>query len=205
MLNLRASTVSFPRARARSTGSWQLALGLAIAALLTLSSCRNRSETVEPGTAEVPADQVPADSQVATPGTATPVAPDAPPGTAPNAAPTTAPSVTTGTGSLPATLVKEWEPLSNVLGEFGAMTISPDQITWDSGQSSQYALVSSDGGYLLKLEPVPVFFDTANPYIKLIPQAEPNGEITEVEVAFYESEEKAQSDEYIMFGTYFVQ
>lgn len=107
------------------------------------------------------------------------------------------------TSSLPNTLVKSWDPVSNVLYEFGQMTISANQVRWGSGQSSPYTLISDEGGYLLKLEANPSFYDTPHPYIKLIPQIDANGAITDMEVAFYENEAAAQQDEYIMFGSYF--
>ncbi|HIK46728.1 MAG TPA: hypothetical protein IGR64_17915 [Leptolyngbyaceae cyanobacterium M65_K2018_010] len=106
--------------------------------------------------------------------------------------------------TLPANLVKRWEPLSNVLLAFGPMTITTGEVQWGSGQSSPYTLVSSEGGFLLKLESVPQFYDTPNPYIKLIPKTNEAGTVTTVEVAFYESEAQMKKDEYIMYGSYFV-
>lgn len=57
---------------------------------------------------------------------------------------------------------------------------------------------------LLRLEATPSFYDTPNPYLKLIPQTDASGAITTVDVAFYEDEAQAQRDEYIMYGSYFL-
>jgi hypothetical protein len=94
--------------------------------------------------------------------------------------------------------------MSNVLLAFGPMTITSGDITWGSGQTSPYTLISTEGGFLLKLEADLQFYDTTNPYVKLIPKTDESGTITTVEVAFYEGEAQAQRDEYIMYGTYFV-
>lgn len=118
-------------------------------------------------------------------------------------APTEAAPATVAEAQLPDTLLKAWEPSSEVLYEFGPMTINPTQIQWAKGQSSDYTVVSSDDGYLLKLESAPSFYDTPHPYIKLIPATDASGAITDVEVAFYETEAAAKADEYIMFGSYF--
>jgi len=108
------------------------------------------------------------------------------------------------TAQLPDTLVKQWEPISNVLVAFGTMTVTPSEVTWSSGQSSPYTLVSTEGGFLLKLETSPKFYDTPNPFIKLIPETNETGAVTSIEVAFYDSEAQLQKDEYIMYGSYFV-
>jgi hypothetical protein len=105
---------------------------------------------------------------------------------------------------LPDALVKQWEPMSNVLLAFGPMTLTSGEITWGSGQTSPYTLISTEGGFLLKLEANPSFYDINHPYIKLIPKTDESGTITTVEVAFYEGEAQAQRDEYMMYGTYFV-
>jgi hypothetical protein len=205
MLKLFIPTASpatqFPPATANCEGSRltrgvaRSAMGLLVASLFVISGCEGRQ--ANGGTATAPQPTA-SPTPVPMDGTATP---DPLP---PQAAPDT--TIAANASQLPATLVRDWEPLSNVLFEFGGMTIEPGQITWDSGQTSQYSLVGTEGGYLLRLEPVPVFFDIANPYIKLIPKtAEPGGAVTEVEVAFFEDEQKARSDEYVMFGTYFVQ
>ncbi len=107
--------------------------------------------------------------------------------------------------SLPDTLTRQWEPASNVLFTFGSMTITPDQVQWSSGQSSPYTVVSTEDGYLLQLESNPTFYETQNPYIKLLPKTDETGGTTSVDVAFYESRDKAASDEYIMYGSYFVE
>ncbi|MBD2428318.1 hypothetical protein [Phormidium sp. FACHB-1136] len=105
---------------------------------------------------------------------------------------------------LPDALVKQWEPMSNVLLAFGPMTLTSGEITWGSGQTSPYTLISTEGGFLLKLEANPSFYDINHPYVKLIPNTDESGTITTVEVAFYEGEAQAQRDEYMMYGTYFV-
>ena len=108
----------------------------------------------------------------------------------------------TADASLPETLVKTWEPLSEVLYSFGPMTITPTEIRWDEGQTSSYEVVSvAEGSYLLKLSAVPSFYDTPNPYLKLTPEAGSQ----EVEVYFYETETDANQDAYIMLGTYFAE
>lgn len=189
MVNLRVPAMARGRLRSRSI----YLSGLLVASAIALASCQGQqSETdplEEPGLTPTPAITT---APTPTP-TPTPISP------APQAAPNAASS------PLPNTLVKTWEPVSNVLYEFGPMTLTANQITWSSGQSSQYTLISSDTGYLLKLEPVPSFFDTPHPFVKLIPKAGAAGAVDQVEVAFYENEQKAKSDEYIMFGTYEVQ
>lgn len=82
------------------------------------------------------------------------------------------------------------------------MTVTPDQVRWSSGQASPYTLVSTEGGYLLRLESSPSFYDTQNQYIKLIPKADTSGTATSIEIAFYPSEAQLQSDEYVMYGSY---
>jgi hypothetical protein len=119
---------------------------------------------------------------------------------------TQAPTATPPTPAmtLPDHLVQQWEPTSNVLTTFGPMTVTAGQVEWGSGQRSAYTLISADDGFLLRLEANPKFYDTPNPYIKLIPKTDPAGGVTAVEVAFYESEAQMQKDEYIMYGSYFV-
>jgi hypothetical protein len=104
---------------------------------------------------------------------------------------------------LPDTLVQQWEPQSNVLLAFGAMTITPTEVQWASGQSSPYTLVSAKDGYLLKLEASPAFYDTQNQYIKLLPKVAGGGIADSLEVAFYPGDSQLQSDEYVMYGSYF--
>ncbi|NJL49697.1 MAG: hypothetical protein HC929_22525, partial [Leptolyngbyaceae cyanobacterium SM2_5_2] len=94
-------------------------------------------------------------------------------------APTQAPA--NPTAQLPNTLVNQWEPMSNVLLTFGTMTVTPSEVTWSSGQRSAYTLISTDGGFLLKLETSPKFYDTPNPFIKLIPETNEAGAITSIE------------------------
>jgi hypothetical protein len=72
-----------------------------------------------------------------------------------------------------------------VLLAFGSMTLTPNQVRWGSGQASPYTLVSTEGGYLLRLEANPSFYDNQNQYIKLIPKAAANGIPESLDVAFY--------------------
>lgn len=140
----------------------------------------------------------------------TPVAPTAPAEPAPEPAVTQPPAATpaapdttpSSSAALPDTLIREWQPLSNVLLAFGTMTVTPDQVQWSSGQASPYTLVSTEGGYLLRLESSPSFYDTQNQYIKLISKADTSGGATSIEIAFYPGETQLQSDEYIMYGSY---
>jgi hypothetical protein len=139
-----------------------------------------------------------------TPDTATPTEPTT------TASDTTADSSTAvlqspNDATLPDTLTRQWEPASSVLFTFGPMTITPNQVQWESGQSSAYRVVSMDGGYLLELEESPSFYDTPNPFIKLIPKKDEAGNTTSLDIAFYESQGKAESEEYIMYGSYFVE
>ncbi|MGB3199448.1 MAG: hypothetical protein WBA99_01010, partial [Nodosilinea sp.] len=135
-----------------------------------------------------PAPTAPADSA---PEPSTPAAPDTTP--------------TAQAAALPDTLIHEWQPLSNVLLTFGTMTVTPDQVQWSSGQASPYTLIGTEGGYLLELESSPSFYDNQNQYIKLIPEADSNGATTSIEVAFYTGEAQLQSDDYIMYGSYFAE
>ncbi|MEO1070619.1 MAG: hypothetical protein AAFW95_16170 [Cyanobacteria bacterium J06638_6] len=104
---------------------------------------------------------------------------------------------------LPQRLVAEWQPLSDVLLVFGPMTVTADDISWGSGQSSPYSLMDTEGGYLLQLEASPSFYDTQTPYIKLIPKAASDSS-SSIEVAFYTDANQLPSDEYVMYGSYFV-
>jgi hypothetical protein len=83
------------------------------------------------------------------------------------------------------------------------MTLTPDQVQWGSGQTSPYTLVSTEGGYLLRLTANPGFYDAPTAYIKIIPKADANGAATSMDVAFYTDEAKLQIDEYVMYGSYF--
>ncbi len=117
-------------------------------------------------------------------------------------APATAPAISIGT--LPDTFIKEWQPLSNVLVAFGPMTLTPDQVQWGSGQTSPYTLISTEGGYLLRLTANPGFYDAPTAYIKLMPKADANGAATSMDVAFYADDSQLlKQDEYIMYGSYF--
>lgn len=109
------------------------------------------------------------------------------------------------TVQLPNTLIADWQPMSKVLLAFGVMTLTPTQIQWGSGQTSPYAIVNQEGGFLLKLETNPQFYDSPHPYLKLIPKVDENGTVTGVDVAFYESETQVQSDDYVMYGSYFLE
>jgi hypothetical protein len=134
------------------------------------------------------------------PGAAEPGQPAEAPPTAET--PTTAPSVPGAT--LPDALVQEWEPLSNVLLTFGPMTVTANQVEWGSGQVSDYTVISTtEEGFLLALHDNPSFYDTPNPYIRLMPNHGETGEITSLEVAFFDTEANLQADEYIMYGSYF--
>ncbi|MEO1127027.1 MAG: hypothetical protein AAFX95_23565 [Cyanobacteria bacterium J06639_16] len=191
--------------------------------LVMVASCQRADQTaVSAPTDSVPADSVPVDSVPAAdivPATPEPPA-DSSPQTAPSeeavpppesSSPTPQPpnppanaseSAIPSQAALPDALVKTWEPLSSVLYGFGPMTITPTEIRWDDGQTSAYEVVSSSGGsYVLKLTAVPSFYDTPNPYLKLVPESGSQ----EVEAYFYETEAAADQDTYIMQGTYFVE
>lgn len=103
---------------------------------------------------------------------------------------------------LPDALITNWQPISKVLFSFGAMTLTPTEIKWDSGQTSPYRVLNQEGGFLLQLQANPKFYDTPNAYLKLIPKTNEAGAITGVDVAFYESEAQIQTDEYVMYGSY---
>lgn len=182
---------------------------LLLTVALVLGGCRSSA----PPTAESPAPT--ATAPVTAPAAAPTAAPAAQPTptTAPEplaaqsnstgapTAPATAPAISIGT--LPDTFIKEWQPLSNVLVAFGPMTLTPDQVQWGSGQTSPYTLVSTEGGYLLRLTANPGFYDAPTAYIKIIPKADANGAATSMDVAFYADEAKLQIDEYVMYGSYF--
>ncbi|MEB3291265.1 MAG: hypothetical protein VKI82_15210 [Leptolyngbya sp.] len=190
-------------------------VGLGLMLGLMLASCRPASgPQVNAPNGNAPNGNAPNGNPSAPP--APPTAEPAPP-TAPAPAPTgeppapqapvsQAPTTTPPVQSdpLPDALVNQWEPMSNVLLAFGPMTITSGDITWGSGQASPYTLISTEDGFLLKLEANPQFYDTHHPYVKLIPKTDESGAITTVEVAFYEGEPQAQRDEYMMYGTYFV-
>ncbi|MBD2111564.1 MULTISPECIES: hypothetical protein [Cyanophyceae] len=164
---------------------------VAIAAGVAIVGCRPNSppqtEAINPAPA-APTDSAPE-----------PAAQSTEPPTATTAAPATTPTAT-----LPISLIKEWQPLSDVLLAFGPMTLTPDQVQWGSGQTSPYTLVSTEGGYLLELGANPSFYDTQNRYIKLIPKADTNT-ANSIEVAFYTNSDQLQSDEYVMYGGYFAE
>lgn len=158
-------------------------------------------ETAVEATPESPAES-PAPDQTQT------IAPAPTPAitSAPNTTATAPKSAPAAGEKLPNALMKDWEPESAVLFEFGQMTVMINKVEWNSGQSSPYTVISStDGGYLLKLESPPSFFDIPHPYIKLIPKTDDSGAVTSIEVAFYDSEAAAQNDQYVMFGSYFTQ
>ncbi|MFH7241909.1 MAG: hypothetical protein ACHWZW_03560 [Spirulina sp.] len=175
---------------------WGRRVGLGLLLSLLLASCRtvNTPDQATPPPPEAPPPTEPAPTV------------DPPPTPAPqesvSQSPNTAPPVQSD--PLPDALVKQWEPMSNVLLAFGPMTITSGEITWGSGQTTPYTLISTEGGFLLKLEANPSFYDINHPYVKLIPNTDESGAITTVEVAFYEGEAQAQRDEYMMYGTYFV-
>ncbi|MBE9141200.1 hypothetical protein IQ254_29040 [Nodosilinea sp. LEGE 07088] len=137
--------------------------------------------------------------------------PSAPPQVddAPNSAVPAAPSQAesipeSALAALPQRFVAEWQPLSDVLLVFGPMTVTADEISWGSGQSSPYALIGTEGGYLLQLEASPSFYDTQTPYIKLIPKAASDLSDS-IEVAFYTDASQLPGDDYVMYGAYFVE
>lgn len=173
-----------------------------------LTSCQRDNVTQESDNTVAPetpvsSDTVPADNNVEQAPPPSEPAPGAITDTtavAPNSTDTAQAGAT-----LPDTLTRQWEPASNVLFTFGSMTITPDQVQWSSGQSSSYTVVSTDQGYLLKLEANPVLYETETPYIQLMPQTNDAGETTSVDVAFYESDAQAASNDYIMYGSYFVE
>lgn len=149
---------------------------------IAIVSCRPRPTSQAPPPDPAPAPSTSQPAPAATPSSPAPTAPAA---------------------TLPNSLISQWQPLSNVLVAFGSMTITPDQVQWGSGQTSPYNLVSTEGGYLLELEASPAFYETQNQYIKLIPKADTNGAADSIEVAFYTDASQIQSDEYIMYGSYF--
>ncbi|MBE9159184.1 hypothetical protein IQ265_20430 [Nodosilinea sp. LEGE 06152] len=188
MVNIVAA-LAHPRRQRRSTlARWMLA----VVAGAAIASCR--PNTSPPPAAVEPAPSAPTPTEPTPAPTAT-QPPDATP-----AAPDTTPSASAAT--LPDTLIHQWQPLSNVLLAFGTMTVTPNQVQWSSGQSSPYTLIGTEGGYLLRLESSPSFYDTQNQYIKLIPKADTSGAATSIEIAFYSSDTQLQSDEYIMYGSY---
>ncbi len=139
-------------------------------------------------------------------GTAPPApAPESTTPTPEPSAPSTAAPPATDTASLPTTLMQEWQPLSKVLVAFGSMTINASQVQWGSGQTSTYSLVSIEGGYLLKLDDNPAFYDSPNQYIKLILKPDSPVASASVEVAFYTDETQVKDDEYVMYGSYFAE
>lgn len=179
-----------------------------------LGGCRGQAptaDTPEPVATPTPSAPIPTPTVPVPTPTPTPTdspTPSEPITTAPTPAPTPptamAPNTAQNTATLPNPFIKQWEPQSNVLLAFGAMTITPDQVKWTKGQSSPYTVISTDGGYLLKLEATPNFYDTPYSYIKLIPKTDANGGFNSIDVAFYENLDQTQRDEYVMFGGYFV-
>jgi hypothetical protein len=179
---------------------------------LAMAGCRQGETPVSPNDtiATTPSPSPAPEPEGATP----PPTPGISPGpipTTPTATPQPSPAppgddAATNPGSpLPQPYLHQWEPASKVLLAFGAMTITPDQVQWGSGQTSAYLVVDTDGGYLLRLEANPSFYEIANPYIKLIPETDEAGELTSMAVAFYDTETAAQGDNYIMYGSYFVE
>ncbi len=164
---------------------------LAIAAGFAIAGCR---PSPPPQTDNIPPEPAaPADPAAEPQPTQSPTSPAVTP---------TAPANTSA--PLPNTLIKEWQPLSNVLLAFGPMTLTPEQVQWGSGQSSPYTLINTEGGYLLELAANPSFYDTQNRYIKLIPKTD-NNTADSIDVAFYPDVTQLQNDEYIMYGGYFAE
>ena len=185
-------------------------IALSSTGVLLIGGCQQDTATNEPNTALSPETNVPEAPPIEDsaseplPNTVPPKESSTPTAETVTEAPDNTASVQSS-ATLPDTLTRQWEPASNVLFTFGAMTITPDQVQWSSGQSSPYTVVSTDGGYLLQLESNPTFYETQNPYIKIIPKTDETGGTTSVDVAFYESTAKAESDDYIMYGSYFVE
>ncbi|ASC70938.1 hypothetical protein XM38_018860 [Halomicronema hongdechloris C2206] len=177
--------------------------------LLLAVGCRPRPQPME----SVPTDLVEPTLKLPTP-TSQPTPDDATALPSPSPTPTTAArptspatppgsaATTTQAAQLPQALTKTWQPQSNVLLTFGALTITANEVRWDSGQASPYEVVASDGnGYLLKLTQAPSFYDTPHPYIRL--RLQPDDGASEMEVVFYESEQDARQDAMLMLGSYF--
>ena len=181
---------------------WGRPMGMALLLGVMLVGCRSAPPPNQVTTPDAPTD-APTDPPADRPAEPAPTV-DPPPNPAPETPVSQAPNTTVSSEPLPDALIKAWEPMSNVLLAFGPMTVTAGDITWGSGQTSPYTLISTENGFLLKLEASPSFYDTANPYVKLIPQTDESGAVTSVEVAFYEGEAQAQRDEYIMYGSYFV-
>ena len=160
------------------------AIALVMAGGVAIASCR--PSPPEPGLQPTP------------PTTAAP-APDPPTAAVPTDTPTPA------AASLPNSLIAQWQPLSDVLLVFGPMTLTADRVQWGSGQTSPYTLISTEGGYLLQLESSPSFYDTQNRYIKLIPTVDATGNFDSIDVAFYPSDTQLADDEYVMYGSYFIE
>lgn len=125
-----------------------------------------------------------------------------PQATAPQTTPAPKAADQRATLQLPAALMTDWQPLSKVLLSFGAMTLTPTEVKWGSGQTSPYTVLNQEGGFLLQLAANPKFYDTPSAYLKLIPKTNEAGAITGVDVAFYETEAQVQTDEYAMYGSY---
>jgi len=174
--------------------------------LMVVMGCRPQPQPLQ----SVPTDWAAPTLEVPTPTPADPAARPSPSPTATRAAsptpavtsPPQAAPTTSQAAQLPDSLIQTWQPQSNVLLTFGAMTITATEVRWSSGQSSTYEVVASDGdGYLLQLTPAPAFYDTPHPYIRL--RLRPGNGAAEVEVAFYESEQEARQDAMLMLGSYF--
>lgn len=175
---------------------------------LVLVGCGRAPTTSAPPAPSPPTPAAPtATPPVAAPVTPSPpTAPAAPAPTEPQAAPQVAPPPSAPAAPrarLPEALIKQWEPMSNVLLAFGPLTLTPEAIQWGEGQRSPYTLISQEGGFVLQLETSPKFYDTPYPYIKLIPKSE-SGTMTGVDVAFYENAAQLQGNQYTMYGSYFL-
>jgi hypothetical protein len=204
--SLRQRPLNPGHARSKQGLAWGFATVASLLLVMGVVGCDRASEMSSP---TAPPTESPSESSSnSSPDSPPEPAPtvDPPPTPAPQEPVEQTPNITPPVqrDPLPDTLVKHWEPMSNVLLAFGPMTITSGDITWGSGQTSPYTLISTEGGFLLKLEANPSFYDINHPYIKLIPKTDESGAITTVEVAFYEGEAQAQRDEYMMYGTYFV-
>lgn len=200
MVHLLRSAQTTPIRMAKSFATWLL-LPLVLAAIASCRGGPTAEQGVEPNLA--PAESVePAETDSDAAAGEAPINSTEPTPAGVETPSATAPAAVVAESSLPDSLLKAWEPASQVLYEFGEMTITADQIQWAKGQSSAYTVINAGDGYLLNLTSAPSFFDTAHPYIRLEPQTD-GDTITEVEVAFYENEAAAKQDQYIMYGSYF--
>lgn len=114
---------------------------------------------------------------------------------------------------LPDAFLRQWEPLSEVLFPFGAMTLAADEVQWASGQRSPYQVVGAGETVLLQLTEPPRFYDTTYGYIRFTPRVD-EGDVADVsalpadsfdslEAAFYSEQPQSQGADAGMVGGYF--